>query len=147
VQLADTSAWIWSSRAGQPELRERFTERLVASGIATCDQVVLELLFGVHSPEYENRARELEALINCAVGAGEWQRARDVQRTLAERGGDLHKAVKVPDLIIAAAAEAAGIELLHYDSDYDLIQEVTDQPMHWLAPRGTLSGPNGTGPK
>ncbi len=46
--------------------------------------------------------------------------------------------VKHPDLLIAAAAEAAGIALAHYDEDYDRIAEITGQPTRWLAPAGTL---------
>ena len=39
---------------------------------------------------------------------------------------------------IAAAAESAGLTVLHYDSDYDLISEVTGQFAEWVVPRGTL---------
>lgn len=42
-----------------------------------------------------------------------------------------------PDLLIAAAAEAAGVPILHYDEDYDRIAAITGQPAEWLAPRGT----------
>jgi predicted nucleic acid-binding protein len=38
----------------------------------------------------------------------------------------------IPDLIIAATAELHGAEVLHVDSDYDLIAQVTDQPMRRL---------------
>ena len=40
--------------------------------------------------------------------------------------------------MIAAAAEAAGVDVLHYDLHFERIQEVTRQPMRWLAPTGTL---------
>jgi len=42
------------------------------------------------------------------------------------------------DLVIAAAAESAGVALLHYDAHFELIERVTGQPMRWLAPKGTL---------
>ena len=42
------------------------------------------------------------------------------------------------DLVIAAAAEAAGLSVLHYDSDYDRIAAVTNQPTEWIAPLGSL---------
>jgi len=41
-------------------------------------------------------------------------------------------------LLIAAAAEAAGIGVRHYDEDYDRIAAIIGQPVRWLAPRGTL---------
>ena len=47
-------------------------------------------------------------------------------------------AVGFPDLLIAAVAEREHVTLLHCDSDYDLVAEVTAQPMQWVVPRGTL---------
>jgi predicted nucleic acid-binding protein len=40
--------------------------------------------------------------------------------------------------VIAAAAEAAGLTVLHYDDDYDRIAAVTRQPMEWVASAGSL---------
>ena len=48
------------------------------------------------------------------------------------------RAVGFPDLLIAAVAERERVTLLHYDSDYDLIAQVTGQPMQWVVPRGTV---------
>ena len=62
----------------------------------------------------------------------------DVYAQLAKRGGMHHRSVKHPDLLIAAAAETAGVEVLHYDEDYDRIASITGQPVQWLAPRGSL---------
>jgi predicted nucleic acid-binding protein len=45
---------------------------------------------------------------------------------------------QAPDLLLAAAAEAAGITILHYDEDYDRVAEITGQPTRWLAPVGSL---------
>ena len=42
------------------------------------------------------------------------------------------------DLLVAASAEAAGLPVLHYDADFDLIAEVTGQPMQWVVPRGVI---------
>jgi predicted nucleic acid-binding protein len=47
--------------------------------------------------------------------------------------------VKHPDLLIAAAAEATGVAVLHYDEDYERIAAITGQPTRWLAPAGSLS--------
>lgn len=44
----------------------------------------------------------------------------------------------MPDLLIAAAAEAAGLTVLHYDADYDRIAAVTDQGAVWVVPRGSV---------
>lgn len=58
-------------------------------------------------------------------------RAIEVQMVLAERG--LHRAPSVPDLIVAAIAELAGLTVLHVDKDFELIAEVTGQPTERLA--------------
>jgi len=52
-------------------------------------------------------------------------RAVEVQQLLADRGQ--HRAPSVPDLLIAATAELAGLVVLHLDKDFDLIAEVTGQ--------------------
>jgi predicted nucleic acid-binding protein len=43
-----------------------------------------------------------------------------------------HRAPSVPDLIIAATAELAGLIVLHCDKDFDLIASVTGQAAEWL---------------
>lgn len=58
-------------------------------------------------------------------------RAVEVQYLLAERGQ--HRAPSIPDLLIAATAEIAGHTVLHYDKDFELIAEVTGQPVERLA--------------
>jgi predicted nucleic acid-binding protein len=57
-------------------------------------------------------------------------RAMTVQALLAERG--LHRAPSVADLLIAASAELTGATLLHMDKDFDLIANVTGQPVESL---------------
>ena len=52
-------------------------------------------------------------------------RAVEVLSVLAERGA--HRAPSIPDLLIAAVAESAGLIVLHDDKDFDLIAEVTGQ--------------------
>ncbi len=52
-------------------------------------------------------------------------RAVQVLSVLAERG--THRAPSIPDLLIAAVAESAGLVVLHDDKDFDLIAEVTGQ--------------------
>ncbi len=58
------------------------------------------------------------------------QRAVEVQALLADQGK--HRAPSIPDLLIAAVAERAGLTVLHLDKDYDLIAEVTHQPLERL---------------
>jgi predicted nucleic acid-binding protein len=57
-------------------------------------------------------------------------RAVEIQAVLADRGQ--HRAPSIPDLIIAATAELAGLTVLHLDKDFDLIADVTGQPVERL---------------
>ena len=54
-------------------------------------------------------------------------RAVEVLALLADRGQ--HRAPSLLDLIVAATAELAGLTVLHLDKDFDLIAEITGQPM------------------
>ena len=53
------------------------------------------------------------------------------------RGGQV-RVVGFPDLLIAAVAQRERATVLHYDSDYELIAQVTSQPVTWVVPRGTV---------
>jgi predicted nucleic acid-binding protein len=57
-------------------------------------------------------------------------RAVEILALLADRGQ--HRAPSLPDLIIAAAAELAGLTVLHLDKDFDMIATVTGQPVERL---------------
>ncbi len=57
-------------------------------------------------------------------------RAAEVLALLADCGQ--HRAPSIPDLIIAAAAELAGLTVLHLDKDFDLIAGITGQPVERL---------------
>jgi predicted nucleic acid-binding protein len=63
-------------------------------------------------------------------------RAVAVQDALAERSQQ--RGAKIADLLIAAAAEAAALVVLHYDHDFDLIAEITGQPTDWILAAGTV---------
>lgn len=58
-------------------------------------------------------------------------RAVELQSMLAERGQ--HRGPAVPDLLIAATAELAELTVLHVDKDFELLADVTGQPMERLA--------------
>ncbi len=61
-------------------------------------------------------------------------RAVEVQLALADLGQ--HRAPSIPDLLIAATAESAGLTVLHLDKDFELIAEVTGQAVERLADDG-----------
>ena len=136
MELADTSVW---ARKRHPAVREWFEAAVIAGDIAVCDMVALELLDSASRPDVFARTEEaLKAMPWLRMDGAEWARAREVYRLLSDRGQAAHRAVKHADLLIAAAAELAGIGLVHYDNDYDLIAEVTGQTARWVRPRGTI---------
>ena len=60
----------------------------------------------------------------------------DVWHELAAAGRQ--RQVKIPDLLVAAAAEGAGVGVCHYDADFDVIASVTGQPVRAIARLGSL---------
>lgn len=57
-------------------------------------------------------------------------RALEVQLLLAIKGQ--HRAPSIRDLLVAAAAELAGLTVLHVDKDFELIARLTDQRVERL---------------
>jgi predicted nucleic acid-binding protein len=130
VLLADKSALEWARR--DRRARTAFLDLRNAHVIAACHMTALEICYSARN------LTDLEALIAgqralewLAVGDGVMDRALEVQRLLAAHSGNGHRR-PIPDLIIAATAELHGAEVLHVDRDYDMIAEVTGQPMRRL---------------
>jgi predicted nucleic acid-binding protein len=108
-----------------------------AGDVAVCAPVVYEVCFSARTREdLDLRRRQLGALPQVRTHQATFDRALEVQALLCERGQ--HRAVSLADLLIAAAAEAAGVPLVHYDADFDLIASVTGQPTEWVVPRGLI---------
>jgi len=57
-------------------------------------------------------------------------RSVEVLTLLADRGQ--HRAPSLPDLIIAATAELAGLTVLYLDKDFEVIADITGQPVERL---------------
>lgn len=96
----------------------------------------LEVGFSARSAaEWDRLAAALDAFELVETKAAHVQRARQVQRLLASRH---QRGRKVPDLLVAAAAEASGLGVLHYDADFDRIATVTGQLCEWVVPAGSV---------
>ncbi|WP_285593960.1 PIN domain nuclease [Kineosporia sp. NBRC 101731] len=133
--MADTSA---NARIRHQPVEDRLAPLIDRYLVATCAVLNLEALFSARSPvEYEqiwNWRNSIFEYVDTDESC--MQRAQEVQRILAERSS--HR-VKLPDLIIAATAEAHSLTLLHYDKEFDLIASVTKQSVEWIAPQGSLA--------
>ena len=137
MELADTSAW--TNRHKDPGVWDDFNGRLLVGEIATCPMVQLELLWSARDASAMQALRtRLEALPQLPIARHEWRRATDVFDQLAARGPLRHRQVKLPDLLVAAAAESAEVAVCHYDRDFELIAEITGQPVRAIAPLGSL---------
>jgi predicted nucleic acid-binding protein len=132
IELADTSAWILArrERGGRGTV---FADAVNAGRVAMCDAVKLELLRGARNPVELRLARaSFDALPDCPITRLAWRRALWVQEQLARARGGRHRAIPPTDLLVAAAAEARGMAVLHHDRHFDEIAVVTGQPMRWI---------------
>lgn len=132
--LVDRSAL---ARMTQERVRQRLAPVLSAGEAATCSIVDLEVLFSArnHQDHQTIRARRDLAYERVPLTQEIFDRAVQVQGELARRGR--HR-LPIPDLIVAAAAESAGLVVLHYDEHFEHIAAVTKQPTEWVVPRGTV---------
>ncbi|MCU0281468.1 MAG: PIN domain-containing protein [Acidimicrobiia bacterium] len=112
-------------------------EDLARSGVMwTCRLVDLEVVYASRARDVATVVAERRALPTASTTPAVMDRALQVAGLLARAGK--HRGAKPADLVIAAAAEAAGLTVLHYDADYDRIARVTRQPTEWVAPAGSL---------
>ena len=121
VRLSDSpDAAQWANRIGRGLVRITTVTRLEVGYSARSGP---DLRAGLQQPplstmpvEYQTPAIE--------------DRAVEVLLLLADRGQ--HRAPSIPDLIVAATAELAGLTVLHVDKDFELIAEITSQPLERL---------------
>ena len=88
-----------------------------------------------NAQEWDDLAAALDVFDHIETTASHLIRARQVQRLLASIS---QRGRKIPDLLVAAAAEEAGLTVLHYHTDFDLIASVTGQPVEWVVPAGSV---------
>jgi predicted nucleic acid-binding protein len=118
-------------------VRVRLAPIIEAGEAATCAVVDLEVLFSARSYDDHReilRRRKL-AYERIPINDDVFDRAMEIQAELARTGR--HR-IPIPDLLIAAASESADLTVLHYDTDFDAIAEVTRQRTEWVVPRGSV---------
>lgn len=90
------------------------------------------------SADYDATRQELlDLLIPVAMPVRAEERARELERDLVIRGQ--HRGVSVADLVLAAIADIEELTILHYDTDFELIADVTGQPTEWVVERGSIN--------
>jgi predicted nucleic acid-binding protein len=133
THLLDTSV---ISRLAEPAVRAVVDPLAEAGQLGRAGITDLEVGYGSRNArEWDQDMADLAVFKLVETTADHVQRARQVQRLLASRS---QRGRKVPDLLIAAAAEQDHLTLLHYDSDFDLIAKVTGQQCQWVVAAGTI---------
>src|SRR6266540_1431279 len=111
LHLADKSAW--EQARDDKRARQRLHELRDAGQLAVCIVSMAELLYAARNADELARLRlDLSSL------------------------SYLHM-TPIPDLMLAAIAHAHSAVVLHYDSDYERIADVTGQSHEWIVPRAT----------
>ena len=133
LYLVDTSVF---NRAHHQMVGQRIERLMLTGKLWTCRVVDIEFVFGSRAHDVAEVIEERRAINEAPITPAVMDRALEVIGLLAHAG--MHRSGKPADLIIAAAAEAMGLTVLHYDADFTRISEVTGQPVEWVAPPGTL---------
>jgi predicted nucleic acid-binding protein len=135
THLIDKSAWV---RLGDPGVEPRWPAALLSGFLAVTGVGMIEILVGSRTAsEFGIDRNDLDAMPRVALNEQVIDRALEVQGLMVHAG--THRAPSPADLILAACAELNGLVVLHYDKDFDLIADVTGQPVEWLAPPGQIS--------
>jgi predicted nucleic acid-binding protein len=133
--LADKSAL---ARLPHPAVAAWLEPRILDGEVARCSIVDLELLYSAqtHKDLVSIRDDRVAGFPLVETTQPDFDRSVEVMAMLAKTGH--HRAVSIPDLIIAAVAERAGLVVVHYDRDFDHIARITRQPVRWVVPKGSV---------
>lgn len=139
--LLDNSVWarLVEGRLAGAE-RETFEAALAAGELWTCPPSLLEMRYSARdSQDFALLAEELNAIPHAPLNAEAAAAGVSAQAELAAVPGVSHR-VKPVDLLIAGIAAAQNLGVLHYDHDYDTIEQHTALSFAsvWVAPRGSI---------
>lgn len=139
--LLDNSVWARALDRRLTGRRREVFERALADGeLWTCPPTLLEMRYSARDSEhFATLAKQLDALSHAPLDVESAAGALTAQAELARAKGISHR-VKPEDLLIAAIANAHGLGVLHYDHDYDTIEQHTSLSFAsiWAAPRGSM---------
>lgn len=127
--LIDTSAL---ARVLLGQTTAEWDNQIGAGLVAICDITELEVLYSARSAADRERMKNtLDGHYAwCPLPEGIFRRAHVVQEQLTAKGE--HRSAGPVDLLVAAAAEEAGLTLLHHDRDFDTIAWTTGQPTRMI---------------
>ena len=133
--IADTSAWV---RSGAESVRGAWLAAVETGDILTTPPVALEVLYGaVDRAGLDARERDLMSMRSVPITESVGRAALGAMRDLAEVQPGFHR-IPPLDYLVAAAAQEAGVDVLHYDHHFDRLAEVLHFDSRWVAPPGSL---------
>jgi predicted nucleic acid-binding protein len=133
--LVDKSAW---AVANKPAVSTEWAKALRAGQFAIAPVTRFEILYSARNgAEYDQIQEELDVLRPVAQNRSVQEAAEAALRELAWRQPRLHR-VPLPDALLAAAAQEAGLPVLHYDGDFDRLAKVMSFESRWIAAPGGL---------
>ncbi len=128
--LIDTSALARLARSPDAaEWAERIERGLVRISTVTRLEIGYSARSGPDLRTFTRRPPLASMPVEYQTPATE-DRAAEVQLRLADLGH--HRAPSVADLIVAATAELAGLTIVHVGKDFEVIAEITGQPVERL---------------
>jgi predicted nucleic acid-binding protein len=133
THVVDTSVL---TRLGQEPVRKVVEPLAAAGALARAGITDLEIGYSARdAAEWDRMLHALEVFEPIETTPDHFRRARQVQRLLAAKH---QRRRKLPDLLVAAAAEANDLAVLHYDADFDRIAAATGQPAEWVVKAGSV---------
>ena len=124
------------TRLVRPAVRDVVEPMALAGRLGRPSICDLEVGFAArNAEEWDRLIGALNAFEADETSAAHVTRALHVQRLLAARS---QRGRKLPDLLVAAAAEALHLSVLHYDVDFEHISAVTGQVHQWVVSAGTV---------
>ncbi len=133
THLVDTSVL---KRLAHPSVMAAVEPLAIGRRIARPTIADLEVGYSARdADEWDRLMATLDAFGLVETSAAHVRRALQVQRLLAARS---QRGRKLPDLLVAAAAEELGLTVLHYDGDFDHIAAATGQRCEWVVAPGSI---------
>jgi len=131
--LVDKSALARWTKPSVKEVLKPLHERCL---LAVCQPTEYEM---VHSARDSSEAARISTWLHAfdylQADDHTFGQALEIQRHALNAG--FHRALSLPDLLIAATAVLHRRTVLHYDGDFDMIASLTGQPTEWVVPPGS----------
>ena len=123
VILIDTSAWVEFLRNTGTSVCD-LVDELLAGDIAVCEPVRMEVLAGARDESHLlNLRRLLARAAVIPVQPTDYEDAAALFRRCRRQGETVRKLI---DCLIASVAIRAGVPILHYDADFDVLARHTE---------------------